>query len=108
MQSISVEVVESATIDGANSSQLFFQIILPQVKPVLYVSILFCITGSLKAFEHPFIMTFGGPGVYSSFLAVEMYKSAYFLSRTRLWICYIRYHHYLRFFAFQNFEYGYE
>lgn len=80
MQSLSEEMLESAVIDGANQFQLCTRIILPQIKGVLQVSILFTVTGCLKAFEHSFIMTWGGPGVSSTFLAVHMYKLAYFNS----------------------------
>lgn len=80
MQSLSAEIIECATIDGANSWQLCIRIILPQIKDVLQVSVLFCVTGCLKAFEHSFIMTWGGPGVNSTFLALYMYKSAFFNS----------------------------
>ena len=34
-------------------------------------------TGSLKAFEHSWIMTGGGPGVRSAYLGVYMYKTAF-------------------------------
>lgn len=80
MQSLSEEIMESAVIDGANNFQLCTRIILPQIKDVVQVSVLFCFTGCLKAFEHSFIMTWGGPGVRSTFLAVHMYKLAYFSS----------------------------
>ena len=80
MQSLSKEIIESATIDGANCWQLCMRIVLPQIKDVLQVSVLFCVTGCLKAFEHSFIMTWGGPGVNSTYLAVYMYKSAFFNS----------------------------
>lgn len=80
MQSLSEEIVESAVIDGANNFKLCTCIILPQIKGVIQVSVMFCFTGCLKAFEHSFIMTWGGPGVRSTFLAVHMYKLAYFSS----------------------------
>jgi raffinose/stachyose/melibiose transport system permease protein len=34
-------------------------------------------TGLLKAFEHSYIMTWGGPGVRSAFLGVYMYFKAF-------------------------------
>lgn len=78
MQSLPKEIMESAVIDGADSRQLCMLVVLPQIKDVLQVSVLFCMTGCLKAFEHSFIMTWGGPGVNSTYLAVYMYKSAFF------------------------------
>lgn len=77
MQSISEEIMESAMIDGANNFQLAVHIVLPQIRPVLEVSFIFCVTGCLKGFEHAFIMTWGGPGVASTNLALYMYKLAF-------------------------------
>lgn len=77
MQSISEEIMESAMIDGANNFQLAIHIVLPQIRPVLEVSFIFCVTGCLKGFEHAFIMTWGGPGVASTNLALYMYKLAF-------------------------------
>jgi raffinose/stachyose/melibiose transport system permease protein len=34
-------------------------------------------TGMFKAFEHSYIMTWGGPGVRSAFLGVYMYFKAF-------------------------------
>lgn len=40
-----------------------------------------CVTGSLKAFDHAYIMTWGGPGVRSSYLAVYMFRTAFMQSQ---------------------------
>lgn len=77
MQSISEEVIESAIIDGANSIHLFFQIVVPLVKNIIQVCVVLCITGSLKYFDIPYMMTWGGPGVRSTFLSIYMYKQAF-------------------------------
>lgn len=77
MQSISEEVIEGAHIDGVNNAQLAFYVVLPQMKPVLEVSYIFCLTGCLKSFEHAFITTWGGPGVSSTNFALYMYKLAF-------------------------------
>ena len=77
MQSISDEVIESALIDGVNSRQLAWHIVFPQIKPVLEICFIFCLTGCLKSFEHAFITTWGGPGVASTTLALYMYKLAF-------------------------------
>ena len=53
MQTISREIYEAAMIDGANSTQQFFRITLPLLRPViLFVSIIVT-TGSLQIFEEP-------------------------------------------------------
>lgn len=77
LQAVPEELAESAEIDGANSLQLFFRIILPQIAGFTNICTILCVTGSLKAFEHSWIMTGGGPGVRSSYLGVYMYKTAF-------------------------------
>jgi raffinose/stachyose/melibiose transport system permease protein len=77
MQGIPEEIIESAIIDGASSIRLFFNIILPMIKGTIQVSLIVLITGCLKAFEHSYIMTWGGPGTASTYLTVYMYKLAY-------------------------------
>lgn len=77
LQSVPAELVESAQIDGAGQVKTFFHVILPQIASFSNICIILCITGSLKAFEHSWIMTGGGPGVRSSYLGVYMYKTAF-------------------------------
>lgn len=77
LQSVPSELVESAQIDGAGQVKTFFHVILPQIAGFSNICIILCITGSLKAFEHSWIMTGGGPGVRSSYLGVYMYKTAF-------------------------------
>ena len=77
LQSIPEELVESAQIDGANKRQQFFHIIVPQISYFIEISMILCVTGALKSFEHSWIMTNGGPGVRSAYLGVYMYKTAF-------------------------------
>jgi raffinose/stachyose/melibiose transport system permease protein len=77
LQSIPEELIESAQIDGANRVATFFHVILPQISEFTFICILLCITGSLKSFDHSWIMTGGGPGVRSAYLGVLMYKTAF-------------------------------
>ncbi|MDF2941297.1 MAG: sugar transporter permease [Herbinix sp.] len=77
LQSIPEELMESAQIDGANKFKTFVHIILPQISGFTSICTVLCITGSLKAFDHSWIMTGGGPGVRSAYLGVYMYKTAF-------------------------------
>ena len=77
MQSVPDEIFESAVVDGASSIELFFYIMLPLIKSVLKVTIIFGVAGSLRHFEHAFIMTWGGPGLSSTFLNIHMWKTAF-------------------------------
>jgi raffinose/stachyose/melibiose transport system permease protein len=77
LQSIPEELIESAQIDGANHINTFFHVILPQITEFTVICILLSVTGSLKSFDHSWIMTGGGPGIRSAYLGVLMYKTAF-------------------------------
>ncbi len=77
LQSISEELIESAMIDGANQWNTFFHVVLPQIMEFTFICILLSVTGSLKSFDHSWIITGGGPGVRSAYLGVFMYKTSF-------------------------------
>lgn len=61
IKSISPDVREAACIDGAAERQVSRYIILPMIKPVIRLSVIFAVTGSLKAFDLIYVLTGGGP-----------------------------------------------
>lgn len=75
--SIPDDIFESSHIDGANQWIVFSRIVIPQVKGIFRICIVLAVTGSLKAFDHAWAITGGGPGFQSSYLAIYMYKSAF-------------------------------
>ena len=62
IQSIPSELFEAADIDGASKWQQFWAIIFPGIRRVVALSLILAISGSLSAFETPFIMTGGANG----------------------------------------------
>jgi len=68
------ELYEAAEIDGATIFQQDRFISIPMLKTTLGVTILLALTNTFKAFELPFIMTGGGPGVSSQILPILMFK----------------------------------
>jgi multiple sugar transport system permease protein len=62
IQSISPDIYEASEIDGASRWQQFWYIIVPGILPVISLSILLAIKGSLSVFEIPYIMTGGANG----------------------------------------------
>lgn len=77
MLAIPEEIIESVTLEGASSFRIFFSIIVPLCKNMLEISLMLAIVGSFKAFDIPYMMTWGGPGTSSTFLAVHMFKTAF-------------------------------
>lgn len=61
LQSIPEELYESASIDGASSSDKFFKITLPLIKPTLFFVIAINTIRSFQIFTEIFTMTGGGP-----------------------------------------------
>lgn len=77
LQSVSTDIIESAQIDGAGKTRIFWSIIIPDIRNFIFIAMILCITGSLKAFDHSWVMTKGGPGVRSAYLGVYMYKTSF-------------------------------
>lgn len=71
------DVIESAQIDGAQGVKMFWYIKMPYIRGVLGVALVMAVNGLLKAFDIPFITTYGGPGSASELVATYMYKTAF-------------------------------
>lgn len=61
IKSVPTEYREAAMIDGANEGQVNRYIVLPVIKPILKVSVIFAVTGSLKSFDLIYVLTNGEP-----------------------------------------------
>ncbi len=66
MMSVDSSLYEAAALDGANNWQRFKYIILPSIKSIIVLSMILSISGSLSAFEPPYVITNGtmGTGTY--------------------------------------------
>lgn len=66
MMSVDSELYEAAQLDGANKWHLFKSIILPSIKSIVVLNLILSISGSLSAFEPPYVITNGtmGTGTY--------------------------------------------
>ncbi len=82
IQSVPSETYEAAEIDGASRWQEFRYIILPSIKPVVSLSFILAISGSLAVFEIPYIMTGGGNG--SETFVIRAVKMAFSIGRVGL------------------------
>ena len=77
MQTIPGDIVDSATIDGANSVQRFHLIILPFIKNILLLSGLLSIVRLFQDITLMFVQTQGGPLYSTTTLALHVYKEAF-------------------------------
>jgi multiple sugar transport system permease protein len=62
LESVPFSTTEAAFIDGANSFQIFWSVLLPQMLPIVSVVLLLRIMDTFKSFDAIFVMTQGGPG----------------------------------------------
>ncbi|MCR5763121.1 MAG: sugar ABC transporter permease [Treponema sp.] len=71
IMSVDASLYEAADIDGANKFQQFFHIILPSIKTIITLNVILSITGSLSAFEPPYVITSGANGTGTYFIIMD-------------------------------------
>jgi len=74
LKSIPIQLYDAARIDGASPLQLFRFVMLPLLKKVFLVLLLFRTMDAFKAFDLIYIMTGGGPGDSTEVLNLLGYK----------------------------------
>jgi len=77
LQNVSVDLVEAATIDGANGWQRFIYVIVPELRHVLTMITAFTLIGGFNVFGIVFVMTQGGPGTATQVIATYTYRKAF-------------------------------
>lgn len=71
IMSVDAELYEAAQLDGANKFEQFKHIILPSIKTIVTLNVILSITGSLSAFEQPFVITSGANGTGTYFVIMN-------------------------------------
>ena len=74
LTSISPELYEAAALDGVSRWQIFRNITLPQIAPIILVAVTFRLLDALKLFDVIFIMTGGGPGTSTYTTSFYLYQ----------------------------------
>ena len=77
LQNVSKDLLEAATVDGANVWQRFWNVTVPQMASVLNVVIALLLIGGFSVFDIVFVMTGGGPANATEVLATYTYKEAF-------------------------------
>jgi raffinose/stachyose/melibiose transport system permease protein len=77
IKNIDPVLYEAASIDGANRKDAFFRITLPLMKPVIQVNVTLAVISALKQMETVYLLTNGGPGNETQFMANYLYKQAF-------------------------------
>lgn len=71
IMSVDAELYEAAMLDGAGRFQQFKYIILPSIKTIITLNVILSITGSLSAFEPPYVITDGANGTGTYFVVMH-------------------------------------
>ncbi|RKX41206.1 MAG: sugar ABC transporter permease [Thermotogae bacterium] len=77
LKNVPRDLVEAAYVDGANSWQRFWYVILPLLRPAMVIAITVSVIDSLRAFDIVYVLTRGGPFYSSSVLANYMYIQSF-------------------------------
>ncbi len=73
LESLSVEQVEAALVDGANRWQIFWHITVPAILPVSTTLILIRMIEAFKIVDLPNVLTNGGPGTATESLTLHAF-----------------------------------
>jgi raffinose/stachyose/melibiose transport system permease protein len=71
------DIIEAARIDGSGSWNLFKHILVPLLRPMIIVSLVFSFSGTVKMFESSLALTNGGPGSATKSLSMYMYDVSF-------------------------------
>lgn len=77
LQSVPNEIMEAASVDGANAVQRFFRITLPMIMPIVGVTFLERLLAAFLIFDLVLTMTGGGPGSLTQSVSVYIYRRAF-------------------------------
>lgn len=77
MQSIDRQQLEAAKVDGATNFQLVSRVIVPHLRPILFLTIMIGLIGNIQHFDLIWVMTGGGPGRATATFSVEVYQQAF-------------------------------
>jgi ABC-type sugar transport system permease subunit len=68
-----LEMVEAATVDGASKLRILVDIVVPNIRSGLLVLVSLLLISTLKVFDIVYIVTFGGPGISTDVLSLNMW-----------------------------------
>jgi multiple sugar transport system permease protein len=74
VESIPVDVIEAARIDGASSWQIARRVMIPLLRPALAIALIFRGILAFKTFDEVYLLTSGGPGTATELVSLHLYK----------------------------------
>ena len=80
LQGVPREMIDAASIDGANSFRVFRSITLPSILPGITIGVFLSLNSSFKVFEVVYALTGGGPGRATQVVALNIFEEAFNMS----------------------------
>ena len=77
LQSVDQNLLEAAFIDGASLTRSIFTIVLPLMKPIIFLSAMLNFIGGFRIYDMIWVMTRGGPNHSSEVLTTYMYYQSF-------------------------------
>ena len=77
LQGTNLELNEAAELDGANKWQIFWHVVLPQLRPTTFFVIIMLTISSFKVYDQMYMITQGGPGNATMTLVYDIYNVAF-------------------------------
>ena len=77
LQNLDYSVYEAARIDGANGWKTFWHITVPQLRPVIIMTFIMSINGTLQLFDESVNLTNGGPAGSTMTMSHYIYNNAF-------------------------------
>jgi multiple sugar transport system permease protein len=72
-----VETMEAALVDGASSFQRLRYVVLPMIRPIIFVAAAFRVVDALRTFDIIYVITDGGPNRATETLNIYAYKLSF-------------------------------
>ncbi|CAI6084916.1 Diacetylchitobiose uptake system permease protein NgcF [Paenibacillus sp. JJ-100] len=76
-KSVSQDVLEAARMDGASRMRVAWSIMIPLMKPILKVCLVFSVIGAFKVFDLIYVLTGGGPFYSTEVPSTLMYTTIF-------------------------------
>lgn len=71
------DIIEAAAIDGAGYWRTRFRIVLPLLRPTMWILGILTVLYAFKSFDFFYVLTQGGPGTATNTLPVQSYYTAF-------------------------------
>jgi len=81
LQDVPRELLEAATVDGANGWHRFWNVTIPLCSPVILFNTIMAFIGGFQNFDLPWLLTQGGPNKATEFFSIFLYRNAFVFLR---------------------------